>query len=349
MMPRRQRIHVPGGTYYVVRRTHSPRPIFSRADDYSLLEGLLPAALRRTGAGLLGYCWMPDAIHMAVQIDSVPVGDFMRELASRYAQSVHLRTGERGQFFRRPYESTLIDSDAYLRMLIHYLHYIPVLAGFVPKPDDYPHSSHRAYLGGGHHWLQTRPVLQLIDSFDDDRIPYRRLMAEAPPATIKTQLELGDAKTPGILGDSEFIARLPRRGRPSCSKWSLDEIAAHVARTHDVPPAHLLSRCRRRQLVLARAQIAWYATERRVASLGEVARYLGHSASALTRAITRHQQRQPELFRIEAFAPMYPLAFLGSSSDNGSAERHRANRAGREGEIPHSGARGVGSSARPEP
>lgn len=320
-MPRRRQIHVPGGTYYIVRRTHLPTPVFSHPDDYTLIESLLPTALKRTGARLLGYCWMPDAIHLALQTDVAPVGHFMRELTSRYAQHIHRRSGERGQFFRRPYQSTVIDPDAYLPRLIQYLHYIPVLARLVQHPDDYPHSSHQIYLGAVHNSsLLTKPLLQLIDGFDEERIIYRRLMAEPPSATIKSLMERGHADTPGIAGDQQFIAGLPRRGRVARSKWSLDEIAAHVARVHDVPHSHLLSRSRRHQLVVARAQFAWYATERRVASLCEVGRYLGHSASSLTRAIARHQLRQPELFTLDAFAPMVPLASLSLSIDSTAAK-----------------------------
>lgn len=71
-MPRRQRIHVPGGTYYVVRRTHSTRPVFSRPEDYSLFEDLLRAALKRTGTQLLGYCWMPNAFPASKRIFADP-------------------------------------------------------------------------------------------------------------------------------------------------------------------------------------------------------------------------------------------------------------------------------------
>ena len=344
-MPRRRRIHVPCGTYYVLRRTHSPYPIFSQADDYALLESLLPAALRRTGATLLAHCWTPNAIHLALQIDAAPVGDFMRELTSQYAQHVHRRTGERGQFFRRPYQSTLIDPDAYLPMLIHYLHYIPVLTGLVHDPEDYAHSSHRAYLGSTHQpWLETKPLLQLIDSFDEDRSAYRRLLADAPFTNVGTLLERGHAETPGIVGNAQFIASLPRRGRVSRSKWSLEQIAAHVARAHDVSRAQLQSRSRRRSLVLARAQMAWYVTERRAGSLNEVGRYLGHSASSLTRAITRHQRRQPELFTLDAFAALCPLAPPSSSGDNSPAQGLSAWGTGSDGELLQTSARAVRGS-----
>lgn len=326
-MLRRKQIYLPGGTYYIVRATHLPRPVFSQPDDYALIENLLPTVLKRTGVRLLGYCWMPDAMHLVLQIDVIPVGDFMRHLTSHYAQYVHRRSGERGQLFRRRYQSTLIDSDAYLTNLIHYLHYIPVLAGVVQHPDNYPHSSHKAYLGSEQGLrVHTKPLLQLIDSLEEDRIAYRRLTAEAPPAAVGTLFECGHTDTPGVVGDPSFSARLPRSVRVRRSALSLDEITAHVTRTHDVLRAQVLSKCRRRELVIVRARIAWYASERRVASLSEVARYLRHSASSLTRAITRHQLRHPELFTLEAFAPLIPLVplvSLNSIADNRPTEGHR--------------------------
>jgi putative transposase len=328
-MPRRQQIYLPGGTYYIVRRTYLPRPVFLQPGDYALIERLLPAALKRTDTRLLGYCWMPDAIHLALQIAATPVGSFMRQLTSRYAQYIHRSSGERGQFFRRRYQSTLVDPNAYLKLLIHYLHYIPVLAGAVQDPVNYPHSSHRAYLGREHGLrVHTKPLLQLIDSFDENRSAYRRLTAEAPRVTIGTLFERGQADTPGVVGDPEFIARLPRGVRVFRSALTLDEITAHVARTHDVVRAHVLSKSRRRELVIARARIAWYATERRVANLSQVARYLRHSASSLTRAVTRHQVSHPELFSLEAFAsliPFAPMVVPNSITDSGSAEGYRVS------------------------
>jgi len=307
-MPRRQRIHVPEATYYIVRRTNSQRPIFTQPHDYALIASLLPSALKRADARLLGYCWMPDAIHLALQIGEAPVGDFMRQLTSRYALQLHRRAGECGQLFRRPYQSTLVDLDTYLPRMIQYLHYIPVLAGLASHPDGYPYTSHQIYLGKEHvGGVYCGALLRILDSFDEERVAYRRLMADPPPAPIAKLLERGSPSTPGILGDASFISRLPRRGRVIRSRMSLDEIAAHVALSHDMPRSQLMSRSRRRDLVLARAQFAWYATERRIASLHEVARYLGHSASCLTRAISRYQRQQPEMFTFSAFSNLVPI------------------------------------------
>jgi putative transposase len=339
-MPRRQRIHVPGGTYYVVRRTHSTRPVFSRPEDYALFEELLRAALKRTGSQLFGYCWMPEGIHLALQVDTIPVGNLMRELASRYARGIQSRSGDCGQFFRRPYQSTLIDPSSHLATLIQYLHHIPVMEGLVARPDDYKHSSHRAYLGEvSSSMLNIRPVLQLLDCLDHERTTYRRLLERPPSATVRAMLERGRQDMPGVLGDDEFFAGLPRRGRTMRSTRSLEDIAEHVVRVHDLQRAQLLSRSRRQDLVLARAQLAWYATERRVATLCEVARYLRRSASSLTRAIASHQRRQPELFTFDAFTSFVPIVPWTSSNQFGPGFHDSPALSSREAGISHDEAR----------
>src|SRR5690606_19005421 len=113
-----------------------------------------------------------------------------------------------------------------------------------------------------------------------------------------------------------FLETLPRRVRPHRSKVSLAEIIDNVTRALDVEREHVLSSSRRRELALARALIAWYATERRIATLSEVARHLRRDPSTLSVAITRYRSCRPELFRLDAFRHLAPLG--------PSAYRHHA-------------------------
>ncbi len=304
-MSRRSRIHVPGGTYYIAHRALPNRYLFSQPEHYALIERLVPDALKHAGARLLGYCWMPDAIHLALRSGERPVGDFMREIAGRFSRALQRSTGIPGPLFHGRYRVTLIDPDHYLDLLIRYLHFLPVLAGLAGHPDQYRHSSHRAYVGGESALpVDTRPLRQRINALYGNDAPYHRLMTEPPPSTIGVLLERGRPDTPGILGDTRFVARLPlsasvRVPRP---RPSVDQITSYVAGLHDLSPEHIRSRSRRHALVAARAQVAWYAVERRVATLDEVARYFRLSPSSLSRAIARHQTRTPELFTHEILA-----------------------------------------------
>jgi hypothetical protein len=71
---------------------------------------------------------------------------------------------------------------------------------------------------------------------------------------------------------------------------------------------HVLSNSRQREVTLARALIAWYATERRVATLSEVARYLRRDPSTLSVAVSRYRLCRPELFKLTALHDVVPLA-----------------------------------------
>src|SRR5690606_22603205 len=127
-MKRRERIHIPGGVYYVVQEGGARRAICTKADDYVLFERLLAKALRRSDTLVYAYCWAPDAIHLVLRIDCVPLSRFVQGVTGSYARSIHNRDGGSGHFFRRRYRALLIDPNTYLLKLINYVHHLPLLA-----------------------------------------------------------------------------------------------------------------------------------------------------------------------------------------------------------------------------
>lgn len=306
-MSRRQRLHVPGGTYYVVQRGSTTRPIFSQHQDYQLFERLLATALRRTGARLHAYCWTPDAIHLALQIDSVSVGRFMQGITSRYARSIHERAAESGHFFRQRYRAILIDPDVYLLKLVRYIHHLPVLERLSTEPGTYAFVSHGAYLGRSEiPWLTTRTALRLMSGCDHSE--YAEFMSVAPSDEECALFERGSNHDARIVASPQFLASLPRHLRVYRSKLTLEQIIQTVTCRLGVDREHVLSNSRQREVTLARALIAWYATERRVATLSEVARYLRRDPSTLSVAVSRYRLCRPELFKLSALHDVVPLA-----------------------------------------
>ena len=309
-MSRRQRLHVPGGTYYVVQRGSTTRPIFAQQQDYQLFERLLATALRRTGARLHAYCWTPDAIHLALQIDSVAVGRFMQGITSRYARSIHERAAESGHFFRQRYKAILIDPQAYLLKLVRYIHHIPVLDALTAEPGSYPFTSHAAYLGRIEiPWLTTRAALRLLNGCDQNS-EYAEFMSAAPSDDDCASFEYGSKHDARIVASSAFLESLPRHLRTYRSKLTLEQIIQTVTCRLAVDREHVLSNSRQRDVTLARALIAWYATERRVATLSEVARHLHRDPSTLSVAVSRYRSCRPELFKLTALHDVVPLAQL---------------------------------------
>src|ERR1700722_6745330 len=315
-MSRRSRLHVPGGVYYVVQRSNANQPIFTDAADYAIFERLLATMLARCRARVHAFCWEVDAIHLALQVTDMPVGRLMQRLSSQYARRVHRRQGNGGHLFQQRYHSLLIDPDAYLLKLIRHLHLIPVRSLTVSDPNDYALSSQRAYLGMTQvPWLTTSVALRMLAQRPEQaRYAYRRLMFEAPAVDEGTQFERGCEYDPPVLGDRQFMADIPRHMRVYRSSYSLNQVIDTVSCTLGVERSEVLSRSRQRRLSLARALITWYATERGVATLAEVARRLERDPSTLFVGVERYRTLRPELFNLTALPDNGPLLRQGPGS-----------------------------------
>jgi len=308
-MSRRSRLHVPGGVYYVVQRSNARQPIFTEEADYATFERLLSTMLVRCRVRAHAYCWESDAIHLVLQISDMPVGRLMQRLSSQYARRVHRRAGELGHLFQQRYHALLIDPDVYLLRLIRHVHMLPVRAGKVTDPGDYPLSSHLAYAGTTNTpWLTTNVALRMLAQRPEQaRFAYRRLMFEAPTAAEGVSFDHGGTDDPRVLGDREFMAAIPRNMRVYRSTYSLDQVIDTVTCTLGLERSEVLSRSRQRRLALARALITWYATERGVATLAEVARRLQRDPSTLFVAVERYRTLRPELFNLTALQDSGPL------------------------------------------
>lgn len=118
-----------------------------------------------------------------------------------------------------------------------------------------------------------------------------------------------------VLGGPDFMKNPPRNFRGQRSKGTLDQIINSVTCRMDVDRDLVLSKSQQQECTLVRALIAWYATERRVATLAAVARRFRRNPSTLSSAVRRYRAiaRRPELFKITAMPDISSLVAIGSS------------------------------------
>ena len=138
-----------GGTYYALRRTEPPLLIFAEPRDYEDFDAFLDRALERMDTKLLGYCWMPDAIHLALNVGTTPLAEVMRRVTRYCSQRIRTRTGANARYMRS-LPMRLVEPESHLPMLLRYIHCIPVIAGAADRTEEYPYTSHRIYAGGSH-------------------------------------------------------------------------------------------------------------------------------------------------------------------------------------------------------
>jgi len=222
---------------------------------------------------------------------------------------VHRKHGESGHLFQQRYHALLVDPDTYLMRLIRYIHLMPVRAGIAKEPGEYTLSSHNAYVGmTSVPWLSTGLAMRMLaPRMEDARNEYRRFMSEASDQADEDLFEKGCQDDPRVLGDRAFMQVVPRHLRTYRSTHSLDEVINTVSNKLGLERTEVLSRSRQRRLALARALITWYATERGIATLAEVARRLERDPSTLFVAVERYRTLRPDLFNIGSLHDSGPL------------------------------------------
>lgn len=291
-MPRKPRLFVAGGFYHVVLRGNNRGNIFFEDGDRETWQSLLHKGLDRYGHRLHAYCWMTNHVHLLLQAGDVPLSNFLRALSSTYARSINARNGRVGHLFERRYRASLVQQDQYLLEVVRYIHLNPVRANIVDSLNDYPWSSHQAYIGRlKPPWVTTEFILNCFDAtLDGARSAYLRFVrADEPPSSLRglDQLSQISPSDDQLIGDDAWKSKTLSTQASSRPARSLDELVEQVCEEYDVAEEQLQSRSRRRLYSAIRAEIALVAVDEGVATISEVARRFGRAHSGLSRAVNR--------------------------------------------------------------
>ena len=288
-MPRRPRLHVPGGFYHSILRGNGRQAIFFDHEDRDQWQTILQEGLGRYQHRLHAYCWMTNHVHMAIQVGVEPLTGFMRFLASRYARFLNRKIQQTGHLFERRYRAILVQKDGYLKELLRYIHLNPVRTHMVVDPGDYPWSSHNAYLRRTNtNWLTVDYLAAMFGEGEKSaRIAYVNFMSHKVSDDTLHLLRNGAPDDERILGDDKWMRSVLDESDAAIRHRTLDDIVLDACQRYDVTEAMLASRSRSRRLSSIRAEIALTATGHGRATVTEVAQRFGRAHSGLSRAMNR--------------------------------------------------------------
>jgi putative transposase len=289
-MPRLPRLHVVGGFYHVTLRGNHRQSIFGTAADREKLNAIVAEAIEKYGSRVHAFCWMTNHLHLFIQVGESPLGKTVQRIAMRYARYQHKQLRTKGHLFERRYDARLVDIDSYFLAVLRYIHLNPCEAGMVGSPDDYRWSSHHAYVGREMlAWVTTEFGLGMLGkTIDQARLAYHSLLEGRTEKASTKWLPSIDSR---VIGTDRFLASLPPPRIPQRSTLTLSELSIQVCARHSLSIEAVRSRSRARYLSAARAEIARFAIERKIASLHEVARFLGRGPSSLHSLMRRFDRR----------------------------------------------------------
>ena len=144
-MPRRYLTFIPGENYHFYNRGENRGTVFFCDKNYHFflfnIERYVQPIME-----LVAYCLMPTHYHLLIRVrETSEVSTAMMKLSVSYTKAINHAYDRVGPIFQGAFQAKHIDSAAYLRHLVGYIHLNPVQSGLVQCPDEWDFSSFSVY------------------------------------------------------------------------------------------------------------------------------------------------------------------------------------------------------------
>jgi putative transposase len=292
-MPRKPRLHLPGALYHVILRGNAKEDIFFDAEDRRRFLLFLQESVERFGFRLHGYCLMTNHVHLAIQVGEVPLSRIMQNLSLRYSKWINWRKERIGHLFHGRFKAVMVEADNYLTQLVAYLHLNPVRAQIAQKPEEYPWSSHQAYLGLCHTpWLTTELVLSLFSNRESKaREAFRQFVAGRCYESHRPEFHGMNSIDSRVFGDDPFSQEVLEKESEKKVMLTIEDILAAAQESCGVTSDELLSPGQGFKISEARALAAWGVLSTNSGTLKELGKKLGRDMTSLSSAAKRLSER----------------------------------------------------------
>ena len=225
-MARLPRLIVPGHLHLLLQRSHGGSPVFRENDDFISYREALAESAREHGVAIHAYAVLPSQVLMLVTpANATALSRMWQALGRRFGAGYNRRHRRTGVLWEGRFRTTVVDAHAHLLDCSRYVERMPVGAGLVDAPADYPWSSAAHHVGVRADGLVTEHAgfWALGNTPFDREARYRRLLAEPLPAALQARIThasimgwaLGDASFARAVGQLTPRRVVPlSRGRP---------------------------------------------------------------------------------------------------------------------------------------
>lgn len=147
-MPQRGEVFAKGHYYHIYNRGVDRAPMFFNDQNYDYCLNLVARYRQTYGAGIIAYCLMPNHYHFLLRQETdVPLSKFVGVVFNAYVQAVNQQQKRTGTLFADRFKHVWVDRDEYLSHLCRYIHLNPVSAHLVSRPNEWPFSNYREWIG----------------------------------------------------------------------------------------------------------------------------------------------------------------------------------------------------------
>lgn len=220
-MGRKPRLYFPGAFYHLLNRGNQRQAIFHDDEDYAVFLDYLAETSERYQLRIHAYCLMPNHFHLLGEVGLFAPALAMRSLETAYARAYNRRYRKVGHVFQARYRAILCDKASYLLALRRYIHMNPLRARLASRPEDWPWSSHRAYVGLAEKgWRYQKDVLSCFGSMGSAGLV--KFLADS--SDLGEHPEYYQPERFPVLSDLPKALMIPAGQEPS-RRWGQLEIA----------------------------------------------------------------------------------------------------------------------------
>lgn len=145
-MARLQRKYSNTGYYHVMLRGNERKKIFRDSQDRLKFISILEKKQSETDLSFYAYCLMDNHIHLILRENNNEISLIMKGIATSYAMYFNIKYGRVGHVFQDRFKSEAVEDERYLMAVIRYVHFNPIKACMVERPENYRWSSYQWYM-----------------------------------------------------------------------------------------------------------------------------------------------------------------------------------------------------------
>jgi REP element-mobilizing transposase RayT len=323
-MPRKARIDAPGALHHVICRGIEGRKIFWTDSDREDFLERIEKVLVESQTPCYAWALMPNHFHLLLRTGNSSIACVMSRILSGYAGWFNRRHRRIGHLFQNRYKSILCQEESYFLELVRYIHLNPLRADLVATLDEldrYQYGGHSSLMGYRENvWQSSEMVLSRFGKkVQAARRAYRSfvekgiLLGKRPELTggglirsmggwtaVKSLRRSrdhfkGDER---ILGDSDFVEavlaeqneHLERRYAIKAQGCDLKEVVRRAGEIVGLEPESIMMASKQPRRVEARILVCYWAIRELGMTAVSVARLLGITQSAVTKAVYRGEK-----------------------------------------------------------
>lgn len=324
-MPRQARLDSRATLHHVIVRGIEKRRIVDDDTDRDDFISRMEKLCSETETRVYAWALMSNHGHIFLRSGTAGLPKFMRRLLTGHAVSYNLRHSRHGHLFQNRYKSIICEEDAYFKELIRYIHLNPVRAGLVKdvaELDRYRWCGHSVIMGKVKRaWQERDYVLRWFGKKEGEaKRAYRRYVKEGigqgrrpelvggglirsmggwSEVVSMRRLGLKERSDERILGSGNFVDEVVSEAEESLRRQfskqeRAEKIERHIkdlCRAEGVNMDELRSGSRRPHVSTIRRRIATDLLEKYGVPLAEIARSVGVTTSAISKALRGQNSR----------------------------------------------------------